>query len=754
MDKPLRLLIVEDSEDDAILLVRELRRGGYDPTFQRVDTPRAMKAALEEQTWDIVISDYSMPRFSVSEALALLKAKGLDVPFVVVSGNIGEEVAVGTMKAGAHDYLMKNNLKRLVAAVERELRDAEARTKHKRSEEDLKASQEYARDIIDSSLDMIIAVDKNRRITEFNRAAQEIFGYELEEVLGEHVDLLYADTNEGADVHKTTMEKGRLVHEVINKRKNGELFPSLLSASILRDTVGEIVGVMGVSRDITERKQAEEAMQEVGARMRGLVMNLPEGVCLLDADRTLMVVNTAAEEYLELLSDAVRPGDVLSRISNFTFQDLLASCEDRIADEVVLDSPSERFFEVLACPIAKEITEGGYVLLIRDVTEARKIAERAEREYRLATVGQLAAGIAHDFNNLLTVMMGVPQILEMRDDMPDAVKEDLRTIHEQGQRAAQLIRQILDFSRSSDAERQLVNLISFLKETVKLMQRTLPASIGIETEFEEGSYTIEANLTQLQQILTNLAVNARDAMPEGGGLRVGLSSLQLPPRGKPPVPKMDPGDWVVWTVADTGAGMEPSVLKQIYEPFFTTKAAGEGTGLGLAQVYGIVKQYGGHIDVESEVGKGTTFRIYLPRVVEEEVGELEEIDLPKGRGETVLLVEDQEEVMQIAKSMLEVLNYRVLTASDGEQALTAYDQHPGEIDLILTDMVMPKMSGQELATAFQDKDPGVRILVMSGYQVTELIEEQFPESIVGWLEKPMSLDRVAHAVRAALTGDS
>jgi sigma-B regulation protein RsbU (phosphoserine phosphatase) len=384
MSTPLHVLIVEDSEDDAVLIVRELQRGGYDPTFERVETPEGMSAALAQQGWDIIIADYSMPHFSGLAALTLLQESGFDLPSIIVSGAIGEETAVAVMKAGAHDCVMKDNLVRLPPAVQRALREAEVHrerrraeealqeseeryrmlfesspnsvvlvgldgkiidcndaagkitglseeeiigksfaelnvliqedvpahmalfsgvlkgevvepfemkvtsksgeihwlevypsllekddeisaiqviaydvTKRKRAEEALKLSQEYARSIIDSSLDMIIAVDMNRHIVEFNKAAQETFGYRLEEVLGVHVDILYADPQEGLRVHQQTLDKGQCVREILDRRRNGEVFPCFLSASVLRDARGELVGVMGVSRDITERKRAE-----------------------------------------------------------------------------------------------------------------------------------------------------------------------------------------------------------------------------------------------------------------------------------------------------------------------------------------------------------------------------------------------------------------------------------------------------------------------------------------------------------------
>ena len=294
--------------------------------------------------------------------------------------------------------------------------------------------------------------------------------------------------------------------------------------------------------------------------------------------------------------------------------ELLASSAAATAREVMVEGPPQRIFEVEANPIAEEAAGGRWAVIIRDVTGEREIQEKVQQQDRLAATGRLAAGIAHDFNNMLTIMMGHAQLLEEDEGIPERSKRGLRNIFTQGLRAAQLIRQILDFSRRTVVQRQPVDLVPFLKETMKLLERALPENIRFETEIANGEYTVNANLTQLEQTVTNLVVNARDAMPDGGELRLGLSQLWVEPDGLPPWPAMAPGEWVILAVSDTGMGIPEENLEKVFEPFFTTKKPGEGTGLGLAQVYGIVKQHGGYIDVESAEGKGTASTIYLPRL--------------------------------------------------------------------------------------------------------------------------------------------
>ena len=509
-----------------------------------------------------------------------------------------------------------------------------------------------------------------------------------------------------------------------------------------------LTAVANTLAGIIVRRQAEEALRESEKRLKGLVEYLPEGVCLLDGERRLILENTAAREYLSVLTGGAAEGGPISRVGEYAVGEILAPREDGLRHEVVVEGPPRRIFEAEGRPVAERVANGAHILVIHDVTEERERREKVGQQDRLAAVGQLAAGIAHDFNNLLTVMMGTAQIMEMRQDVPDALKEDMRNIYTQGQRAAQLVAQILDFSRKTVAERQPVDPASFLKETVKLLVRTLPENIRIVSDFGGSDYVVEANLTQLQQVITNLSVNARDAMPGGGELRVGLSHVRQEEGARPPTPGMQPGDWVVWTVSDTGAGMPPEVVAHIYEPFFTTKKRGEGTGLGMAQVYGIVKQHNGFIDVDSEVGKGTTFTIYLPEIARAQAP-VEQVaaDVQRGMGESILVVEDEDRVLNVTRGMLEILNYRVFTATNGREALDIYESHADEIALVLTDMVMPDMGGAELLKALRERDSGIPVVVMTGYP---LGDGDLMQEISALVNKPLGLAQVAQVVSEAL----
>ncbi len=393
-------------------------------------------------------------------------------------------------------------------------------------------------------------------------------------------------------------------------------------------------------------------------------------------------------------------------------------------------------------------------LLEETLAELQTTQKQVVQQERLAAVGQLAAGIAHDFNNLLTSIIGYAELAQLQSGLPPAVQSDLARIVTQGQRAAHLVQQILDFSRKSIRQPQALNLVPFLKETTRFLERTIPESIHIHLETELPDCVVNADPTQLQQMLTNLAINARDAMPQGGELTLRLSRLAVEPGQPAPCPDLSPGEWVVLAVTDSGAGIPEEILPHIFEPFFTTRAP-QGTGLGLAQVYGIVKQHQGCIDVHSQVGVGTTFRLYLPALAEGETAPEPKAarDAPRGQGQVVLLVEDEPLVLETGKAMLEYLGYRVRVAGDGHQALDVYRQHRDEIALVLADMVMPRLDGVALFQALRAENPNVRLVLTTGYPLDDKAQALLAEGVADWLQKPLTLNRLGRVVSQALGTD-
>jgi signal transduction histidine kinase/ActR/RegA family two-component response regulator len=441
----------------------------------------------------------------------------------------------------------------------------------------------------------------------------------------------------------------------------------------------------------------------------------------------------------------------LQQIGGYPLERMLVTASHPGWHEVRLEAGLRKVFEVAALQLGKGEETAGWIVQVRDVTGERSAQVQQRSQERLAAVGQLAAGLAHDFNNIISVILLYAELLLQSPTRSAQDVERLRTITQQGQRAAQLIQQILDFSRQSVMEQHPFDLVPFMREMEGLLIRTLPETIRVRVVSEGESMMLNGDPARIRQVCINLALNAREAMPEGGDLRYTLSSFVLNEGDAPPIVDMAPGTWIRMSVADTGTGIKPEVMPHIFEPFFTTKSPAHASGLGLSQVYGIVQQHRGHIGVTSPLGGGTTFHLYFPAhsvpVVEAKVGE--EPGVLRGKGETVLVVEDNDATRASVCEILTALGYRVLEASDGKKALEVYAREADHIDLVLSDLVMPTMGGSDLVRALQSTAPQQRFLLMTGYPLGHT-RELLESGQVQWLQKPLSRAKLARAVRKAL----
>jgi len=512
----------------------------------------------------------------------------------------------------------------------------------------------------------------------------------------------------------------------------------------------EIALVEGVGTQLggaIERMALLERIQENAQQVQHIIDTVPEGVILLDEESHVVLANPVAQAYLVNLAE-FSPEEALTRLGEKPLAELLEVENQNLWIEIENAGPPRQIFEVGAQPLEAGANPGGWVVVIREVTHERETQTRIQMQERLATVGQLAAGIAHDFNNILAAILVYADLLKRDPNLLSASQERLSIIQQQVQRAASLIRQILDFSRRSVMEQSMLDLLPFVKELDKLLRRVLPETIQIELTYQPGIYLVNADPTRLQQVFMNLAVNARDASEDGGVLEFDLDQVQIAEGESPPCPDIPAGLWNRITVKDSGEGIPADILPHIFEPFFTTKPVGEGTGLGLAQAYGIIKQHDGHIDAHSDIGKGTTFHIYLP--AQQPVYEQDEHpEFPAeamGTGESLLLVEDDFSTREAMKTLLEDFGYKVLVAADGQEALDIYEPNADQIELVISDMVMPVMGGVMLYQKLTQRWPDVKMLFVTGHPEKEGDRALLESGNVNWLQKPFSVGAFNEAI--------
>lgn len=647
--------------------------------------------------------------------------------------------------------------------------ELEARVKERTAE--LDAQREFLRAIVDTSPNPIFVKNSAGRFTLVNKAVERAYGRSSHEILGKteadldgyHKEIQTFVQDDEEVIH--TLKAKFIPEEELTNPKTGEtrLFQTIKVPLTLPGT--ETVHILGVATDITERKRSEEALRETEERYRLLFDSNPQAMWVYDRDNlTFLAVNDAAvfhygysrEEFLSMTIKDIRPQEdvpvLLDNLSNEGGLNVAGAWKHRKKDGTRID------VEVISHPLVFA-GRNAKLVLANDITE-RKRAEEAlgeteeqlRQSQKLEGVGQLAGGIAHDFNNLLTVITGF-SALAMRGLQPeDPVRANLEEIKKAGDRATSLTRQLLAFSRRQVLQPKTLNLDSVVSEMEKLLRRLIGENIDLRAVLEPNLGSVKADPGQIEQIILNLVVNARDSMPEGGKLTIETDNVYLDEEYVKNHVGSQAGPHVMLAVSDTGSGMDQKTQARIFEPFFTTKELGKGTGLGLSTVYGIVKQSGGNIWVYSEVGKGTTFKIYLPRVDEDAQRYKRTSDLEQvfQGTETILLVEDEEMLRKLAHQTLTMYGYHVLDAANGDTAISVCKQHEGPIQLLLTDVIMPGMSGREVARRLLDLRPEARVLFMSGYTDDAIVHQGVLDEAANFIQKPFPPDSLAQKVREVL----
>ena len=945
MATPMNVLLVEDTEDDARLLARHLRRSGLEARCERVETPEDMAAALADGPWDVILCDYKMPKINVPRALEIMRDSGLEIPFLVVSGTIGEEEAANLMKAGAHDLVLKGNLARLVPAIERELGEAETRRERKRAEEALRRKTTFL-ELLQSA-----AVAANEAST-FEKAVQicldracGLTGWPVGHAYlrsqkggGELVpaDLWYLEDEEAFRTFKevtmaTTFAPGvglpgrvlaragpawivdvttdpnfpraRLAQDI--GVRAGFAFPVLVGTEVtavleffsreavppdepmlesmahvgtqlgraaerqraaealsqhahdLGERFKELTGLYSLSK-IFDRQgiSLEETLQAavevlppawhypeitcaritfdgrdfttenfektvwrqasniaIGEELVGAVEvfyleekpELDEGPFLREA--RILIDDIAArigrnidrkrtETELHKLTRAVEQSGSLIVITDTAgtieyVNPQVAETTGYAAGELIGQNPRilksgetsqpdyERLWSTItaggnwrgefhnkrkdgtlywvAASISPVIDPDGtithFVGIEEDVTQQKETETKLRQAQKMETVGQLTGGIAHDFNNLLTIIMGNLELAERAVTGDETLAKRMRSAMRAAQRGAELTQQLLAFSRRQALNPTVLDINHYVGGLEDMLRRTLGETVDLRFRLRDDVWRTRLDAGQLENALINLAINARDAMPEGGRLTIETTNAELDAQYTAVHPYVRPGAYVMLAVSDTGAGIPAEIVDQVFEPFFTTKEKGKGTGLGLSMVYGFVKQSEGHVNVYSEPGQGTSVKLYFPRFDASDGAAVTMTSGPAtaaGGTETILAVEDDEGVRETTELMLTSLGYRVLTAEDGRAALALLDERR-DVDLVLTDVVMPGgMSGFDLGCEIGARFPGVKVAYVSGYADGAVRGNGAMGDDVVIVSKPYSGGDLAVRIRQAL----
>lgn len=610
--------------------------------------------------------------------------------------------------------------------------------------------------LLDSMAEAVYGIDTDGNCTFVNPSCLRALGFsESDELIGRNMhDIMHHSHEDGAPYPREACRvcdayrggEGVHVDSEVLWRSDGTSFPAEYWSYPIISEEG-IVGAVVTFLDITRRREAEREKENLIVTLHALVDHMPEGVFLLDSSGQIAMSNPVALEYLDAVS-GIGVGERLEDMAGRTPGEFLVSPPQILWHDIEIEG---RTFEVAA----RGLRDGGMVFVMRDVTKVRELDKRLRLQERMAAVGQLAAGIAHDFNNILTVINGYTEMLIGDQDkgFDEDTAKALEAIYLSGEKAADLIHQILDFSRQSVGSRHPLDLGVFLGEFLGFIRRMIPENISISLDVDGGPFVVEADETKLQQVFANLVVNARDAMPDGGMLCIRAGLMDFSDRdGSPSSMEMMGKHWVLVEVNDTGTGIPRDVLPHIFEPFYTTKKAGMGTGLGLPQVYGLVRQHGGNIHVET-FAEGTSFQVYLPLASKAEHGDHQETragGLPRGEGQRILVVEDEEEVRSLLVSMLSTLGYSVMSASNGREGLDRFREADCNVDLVLTDIVMPGMDGIKLARNLRARKPGLKIIAISGYTVG-LREERIREAgMMEMIKKPFRIRDLAETISRCL----
>ena len=744
MEKKIHILLLEDVVSDSDLVQRELAKAKISFSGMRVDTREDFMQALWEFKPHIILADYSLPQFGAMEALRLLKGANADVPFILVTGSHSEEVAVECMKEGADDYILKASLTRLPSAIKNTLKKREAEREKEATETAFRRSEEQLRLITENTRDLICLLDLKFRFIYASPSYGLVLGLEPKNLVD--TDGLEVIHPEDVGAFKAALDEALFFRDSrtaeLRFRQSDapwQLFES--AVSYIFDEDGQPQRILIVSRDTSDRKRAEKEIRKLAAFPR---FN-PNPVLEFAVDGALTYFNDAALEMAHSLKKN-HPEAILPLNTATIVKMCLSTGQNKLHLDTSVNGRtlSWSFFPIVGQQVVHCYAE--------DVTESLNLEAQLRQVQKMESVGQLAAGVAHDFNNILTIIQGHAGLMLSEKGLARGLADSAKQIALAAERATSLTRQLLLFSRKQIMQPQLLDLNEVISNVSKMLRALLGEQITLRRSIAACLPPIHADAGMLEQVLVNLAVNSRDAMPKGGALIIHTFASEIDDGYVQRHPEARTGFFVCLSVSDTGYGMDAATLNRIFEPFFTTKEVGKGTGLGLATVYGIIKQHQGWVEVESVVGRGTTFKVFLPASSKAlaTVDSRERNEVPGG-DETILVVEDEPALRELVKEVLQKKGYKVLDTSTGAQALKLWEHHRDEIDLLLTDMMMPEgVSGRELAEKVLEDKPSLKVIYTSGYSL-DVVNPGFSskEGLV-FLQKPYHPEILAQMVRNCL----
>jgi PAS domain S-box-containing protein len=765
-----RLLVVEDGAEDALLiraLLEKARPGRF--RIRQVDSLGAAVQELSEGEIDAVILDLALPDSNGLQTFETLQSRFPLVPILVLTASGNETMADQAIRRGAQDYLHKKELDS--AVMVRAVRYAIER---KRSENALRKSEERFELMARATNDAVWDWDLASGRMWWNVGVRSFLGYPSDSVgadFGWWKEHLHPEDRDRvlAAIRAVIDGGGRYwLDEYRFLCADGSYAFVFDRGTVLQDDEGRAIRMIGAMMDITDRKRAEEALRETNETLRTLIQASPLAIAVLDGQVKVRIWNAAAERMFGWRLPEVL-GKMMPGLGSPGRKDEFIGLIQRVLqgegvtnlETTGLRKGGQPFdLSVSMAPLRDgRGAISGAMAVIADISERKntesqksQLEEQLRQSQKMEAVGRLAGGVAHDFNNLLTAISGYAELLQARFPVGGDERAHVDEILKSSSRATQLTRQLLAFSRRQVLQPKVLDLNSVVQNMTGLLHRLIGEDIELHTTSDPNLSSVRADQGQIEQVIMNLVVNARDAMPHGGRLTIETRNVELDSRYNDRHGRMRNGPHVLLAVCDSGVGMDLETQSHLFEPFFTTKERDKGTGLGLATIYGIVKQSGGDIWVYSEPGRGTVFKIYLPTIEQkpDHAPAPKAAPRPLAGKETVLLVEDSDVVRRLLHEILISRGYTLLEARHGEEALQISRDFAGRIDLLVTDMVMPKMGGRELAHHVGPQRPEMRILYMSGYTEEAIARDGVLDPGTAFLEKPFTPDSLSRKVRELL----